>query len=154
MSNCEASGTPTTQNQQHYPTEPVPAPTVPPTPVPPTPDPTPSPLSAPTYSPTFGTTSSPTSSPTLIPTPIPTDDLTPQPIPTPAPTDVSSPNPSSPTQSPSCNFCNINYSLDLIIVVSNGCGLTSDECDSMREYMSDLVKKMYNPRQTQLRVVV
>ena len=102
----------------------------------PTPKPTPRPANAPTIKPTDK------------PTPYPTDNPTPGPTnnPTPAPTDMPTPAPTdNPTGSPTSDYCDLSHTQDVIYVVSNGCCLTSSECDMMRDYMAELVEKTFNP---------
>ena len=41
--------------------------------------------------------------------------------------------------------CNIDYDLDVAIVVSNGCDLSDDDCNTLREFIRDLIEKTSNP---------
>ena len=109
----------------------------------PTPAPTDEPTPAPTDNPTPAPTDNPTPAPTDSPTPAPTDNQTPAPtdVPTPAPTD--SPTP-APTDNPTFIPCeDIDYDLSLVIVVPTGCYLTDNECAAVREFLSDVVEKVY-----------
>ena len=109
----------------------------------PTPAPTPTPTPAATDNPTPAPTDMPTPAPTNNPTPAPTD------IPTPSPTDMPSPS----TDSPTTDYCDVSHTQDVIYVVSNGCGLTSSECDMMRDYMAELIEKTFNPFYSQVYVI-
>ena len=118
---------------------PTPAPTPISTPAP-TDNPTPAPTDNPTADPTDDTTPVPTDNPTSAPTPSPTDN------PTPVPTD-------NPTGSPTSDPCNLFHTQDVVYVLSNGCGLTSSECDMMRGYMAELIEETFNPFYSQVHVI-
>ena len=105
----------------------------------PTERPSPSPTDAPTSQPTNDPTQRPSPSPTDSPTGQPTDDPTEQP--SPSPTDAPT---SQPTNDPTSDVCDYDFTLGLGIVVSNGCRLSENECDSARMYLSKLVEKVYD----------
>ena len=51
---------------------------------------------------------------------------------------------SKPTPRPTFESCDdINFSLGLEIIVSNGCGLTDNECLAVREFVADVVEKTF-----------
>ena len=70
----------------------------------------------------------PTPAPTAHPTPAPTDNPTPM-----------------PTDRPTNDACDIDYDLDVAIVVSTGCDLSDDDCNTLREFVGDLIEKTSNP---------
>ena len=76
------------------------------------------------------------------------DGPTPNPAPIPTPKPSSSPTPmptDDPTQRPTNDACDIDYYLDVAIVVSTGCYLSDDDCSVLREFISDLIAKTSNP---------
>ena len=67
----------------------------------------------------------------------------PTPNPTPRPTNM-------PTANPTNDFCDIDYTVALGIVVSNGCATTDYTCEDLQEFLSELVESVYNPTYTTL----
>ena len=50
-----------------------------------------------------------------------------------------------PTQKPTNDACDLNYDLDIALVVSNGCYLSDHDCSVLREFTADLIEKTCNP---------
>ena len=137
---------------------PTPNPTQSPTPEP-TPNPTPEPTAEDTPNPTPNPTQSPTDedtpNPTPNPTPEPTDpDDTPNPTPnptqspTPEPTTEDTPNPTPhPTPNPTdaqepCE--DVDFDLDITILVDGQCELSSFECEQQLEFIVEVIEHVKN----------
>ena len=97
--------------------------------------------------------------PTPFPTPRPAPTSHPSSNPTPRTTPRPTNKPTSgltqePTPKPTFNVCEeIDYDLSLVIVASNRCYLTQNECDTVRELLSDIVERFVNDEFVDLTII-